>query len=61
MKIEVYKTMIVGSYHVFIGDVQYWCTPSNNYVCCKRPLAESSKRYKEIMSAVNDFIQTTKD
>lgn len=61
MKIEVYKTMIVGSYHAFIDDVQYWCTPANNYVYCKRPLKEASKRHKEIIKAVNDFIQNNKD
>lgn len=60
MEIEIYKTMVVGSYHAFINDTQYWCTPANNYVCCKRPLAESSKRHKDIMKAVNEFIENNK-
>ena len=60
MEIEVFKTMIVGSYVVFIKDVQYWCTPANNYVCCKRPLTPSSKKHKEIMKAVNEFIENNK-
>ena len=60
MEIEVFKTMIVGSYVVFINDIQYGCVPANNYVCCKRPLASASKKHKEIMKAVNEFIENNK-
>lgn len=56
MNIHVEKTMIVGSYRAYIDDIEYWVTPSENYVCCKRPLTQSTKKHKEIMKAVQEYI-----
>lgn len=61
MKIEVYKTMIVGSYVVYIGEKEYWVTQSENQIMCgKRLMKETTKIYKQIMNAVHDFIQIAK-
>ncbi|QEG08484.1 hypothetical protein [Aeromonas phage 4L372D] len=61
MEIEVYKTMIVGSYRVYIGEKEYWATPSENQVRCgKRMMAESTKIHKQIMNAVNNFMENQK-
>lgn len=58
MEIEVYKTMIVGSYQVYIGEKEYWVTPSENQIMCgKRLMKETTKIYKQIMNAVNNFME----
>lgn len=61
MEIEVYKTMIVGSYVVYIGDKEYWATPSDNQVMCgKRLMKQTTKIYKQIINAVNNYIEVNK-
>lgn len=59
MEIEVYKTMIVGSYVVYIGEKEYWVTPSENQIMYgKRLMKETTKNYKQIMNAVNNFMES---
>lgn len=61
MEIEVYKTMIVGSYRVYIGEKEYWVRPSENQVMCgKRLIAGSTKTHKQIMNAVKTFMEDQK-
>lgn len=61
MEIEVYKTMIVGSYVVYIEEKEYWVTPSKNQVMCgKRMMAEATKIHKQIINAVNVFMESQK-
>lgn len=61
MEIEVYKTMIVRSYVVYIGDKEYWVTPSENQVMCgKQMMKETNKIHKQIMNTVNTYIETNK-
>lgn len=58
MEIEVYKTMIVGSYVVYIGEKEYWATPSENQIMCgKRLMKDSTKIHKQIINAVNNFME----
>jgi hypothetical protein len=57
MNIYVEKTMIVGSYRAYLNNVEYWVTPSENYVCCKRPLSQATKKHNEIMEAVQEYIE----
>ena len=58
MEIEVYKTMIVGSYVAYIGEKEYWVTPSENQIMCgKRLMKGDTKIHKQIMNAVNNFME----
>lgn len=61
MEIEVYKTIIVGSYVVYIGEKEYWVKPSENQIMCgKRLMKETTKIYKQIIDAVNTYIEVNK-
>lgn len=62
MEIEVYKTMIVGSYVAYIGEKEYWVTPSENQIMCgKRLMKDYTKIHKQIMNAVNNFMEAKTD